>query len=86
MNTEHTNKLENGKNTPCPLERRVGGRTGKEWLLLFRSWLFTSVCSIKKNWYIKTKYFNFFDYSFYIIETIIIIFVLFCLNILVHRL
>ena len=29
--------------TPRPLERRVGRRTGKEWLLLFafRSWLLT---------------------------------------------
>ena len=31
MNTENLN--------PCPLERKVGRRSGKEWLLLFRSWL-----------------------------------------------
>ena len=34
--------------TPRPLERRVGRRTGKEWLLLFtfRSWLFNT-CAIR---------------------------------------
>ena len=45
MNTEQTTELENEKITPCPLERTVGRRTGKEWLLAFalsfRSWLLT---------------------------------------------
>ena len=43
MNTDQTTELDNGNDTPCPLERRVGRRTGKEWLLAlalaFRSWL-----------------------------------------------